>query len=124
MKILATLERVHLEPEEMDDAISFYEALFGEERGQRFPFPSIGLEICKVGRMLLVAGSSSDLALVRDGRLTFLVDDIEAAHVHLEEHGAMLLSPVREVPTGWNFHARHPDGLIAEYVAHRRSKSG
>lgn len=116
MKILATLERVHLDTGEMESAISFYESLFGETRGLRFPYPERGLEICKVGRMLLVAGSPANLEPVRATRLTFLVDDIAAARAHLEARGASLLAEVREVPTGWNFHARHPDGLVAEYV--------
>jgi hypothetical protein len=32
--------------------------------------------------------------------------------------GAEMLQPVTPVPTGFQVRARHPDGLVVEYVQH------
>ena len=120
MQILKVSSRIYLDADKLDAAIMFYEHLFNEECGLRFTYPKLGLEIGRVGSVLLIAGSTDDLTKVRLVDMTFLVDSIDEFQKQLISKGATILEGPIEVPTGWNMHVRHPDGTIVEYVEHNR----
>jgi predicted enzyme related to lactoylglutathione lyase len=47
-----------------------------------------------------------------------LVDDIHQVAPALQGIGAEILQPVTPVPTGFQTRARHPGGMVIEYVQH------
>lgn len=118
MKILDVLTRVYLPPDTLEQAITFYEGLFGQPCRLRFTYAAARLELAQVGGMLLIAGSADDLEPFLATRTTIIVDSLEACRRYLEQAGVQLLSPPREVPTGRNMRVKHPDGLVVEYVEH------
>ncbi len=121
MKVLRTMTKVYLHPDDFDSTITFYEELFGETSRLRFTYPSAGLELAQVASVLLVAGSDEALTPFRGSHLTLLVDDLAAFRDVLLTRGATILDGPQDVPTGMNMHARHPEGTIVEYVEFTRS---
>lgn len=119
MEILATLHRVYVASEELEATIAFYQTLLGQPAGLRFKHAAAGLELALVGQMLIIAGPEAALAPFRATAATFLVDSLADCAARLDQLGARILEPPREAPTGWNLRARHPDGLVVEYVQHR-----
>lgn len=124
MKLLAVLTRVYLRPESLDPTIEFYEGLFGETCRLRFSYSAVRLELAQVGSILLIVGSEEDLEPFRTTHLTFLVDNLSAFRLHLEQYGAKVLSQPKDVPTGRNMCVRHSDGLVVEYVEHTQEATG
>ncbi|WP_321507145.1 VOC family protein [uncultured Methanoregula sp.] len=118
MKILKTLIRVYTG--NLDETLRFYEDLTGTTVERRLPMPAIGLELAQVQDILILAGPDDALRPFRQTRATFLVDSLDEYHRFLTAHGATLLSPPQQVPTGMNMIVRHPDGAIIEYVEHRK----
>lgn len=116
MKVLRVLMRIYLASAQLDDGVTFYEAVFGEKCGLRFEYIEAGLELAGIGPMLLVAGPEDRVAAFRQTQATFLVDSIDDFRNWLLEHGAVILDEPKKVPTGRNMRARHPDGAIIEYV--------
>lgn len=119
MEILGTLHRVYVAAQEMEATIGFYQSLLGRPTGLRFHHADTGLDLALVGPVLILAGTEESLAPYRATAATFLVDSLDDFARLLPELGAQVLEPPREVPTGWNLRARHPDGLVVEYVQHR-----
>lgn len=116
MKILASLTRIYLAPGALEAAVAFYAELYDTAAGPRFAMPALGLSVARVGPVLLVAGEDEALASFRSTTLTLAVDSLAGAERWLADHGATIVRPRTEVPTGWSLHARHPDGAVAEYV--------
>jgi predicted enzyme related to lactoylglutathione lyase len=104
------------------ETVAHYKALTGGRCTLHFRFPERGLELASVSSpavsFLIIAGDESSLERFRETKLTILVDDIEAAAPALAALGAEILQPVTPVPTGFQTRARHPDGLVVEYVQH------
>lgn len=122
MKVLRTMARLYLHPEDLDATIAFYEELLGETSQLRFTYPAAGLELAQVASVLLIAGSDEALAPVRRSQMTLLVDDLPAFHDALLARGATILDGPQDVPTGMNMHARHPEGTVVEYVEFARRR--
>jgi hypothetical protein len=83
----------------------------------RFAYPEAGLGVASVGPILILAGRPERRAPFAITQLTILVRSL-AAEEDLLEAGAEIIAPRKRVRTGWNMRARHPDGLVAEYVEH------
>jgi predicted enzyme related to lactoylglutathione lyase len=119
MKILRTLARVYTSS--LDSTLMFYENLTGTTAGSRFTMASAGLELAVIGDLLIIAGMEDALRPFRATDATFLVDSLEEYHRFLTSQGGTILRSPQEVPTGINMTVRHPDGLIIEYVEHRKN---
>ena len=118
--ILRTLTRVCVN--DLDNTIRFYERLTGKVAALRFAMPAAGLELAQVGDLLIIAGKDAALQPVRATDATFLVDSVEEYLQFLIANGGTILRAPQVVPTGINMTVRHPDGLIVEYVEHRREE--
>jgi predicted enzyme related to lactoylglutathione lyase len=119
MKILKTLTRVYTNT--LDETLRFYEDITGTNAGIRFTMPAIGLELAQVQDILIIAGSDESLRPFRSTSATFRVDSLEEYYRFLTEHGATVIRPPQQVPTGMNMTVRHPDGTVVEYVEHRNN---
>jgi predicted enzyme related to lactoylglutathione lyase len=122
MKILQVLPRIYLNMEQLEETISFYEQLFDEKCRMRFKYPEVGLELAQVGSVLLLAGSEAALEPFKATKATFLVDSLIEYKEKLVKSGAAILREQKQVPTGMNMLARHPDGTLVEYVQHTTEK--
>lgn len=114
MKVIKTMGRVYVN--DMNRAVTFYEALCGEKCGIRFKYDEMGLELAGVGNLLLIAGTDTSLAPFRGTSFTMRVDSIEEVKSYLLSSGATMVRDVRKVPTGYNMTIRHADGTTVEYV--------
>jgi predicted enzyme related to lactoylglutathione lyase len=114
--------RVFVRPEQFSSAVAHYKALTGGTCSLHFPFQERGLELAAVSgpvaSFLIIAGAEDRLAPFRATSLTILVEDIEAVAPTLLPLGGEILQPVTPVPTGYQTRARHPGGLVVEYVQH------
>jgi predicted enzyme related to lactoylglutathione lyase len=119
MKILQILTRVYTSG--MDETLPFYENLAGATATSRFGMPSAGLELAVVRDILIIAGTDEAILPFRTTSATYLVDSLDEYHRFLVAHGATILRPPQQVPTGWNMTVRHPDGAVIEYVEHRNN---
>lgn len=82
--------------------------------------PAIRLELAQVQDILIISGPEESLRSFRQTSATFLVDSLDEYHRFLVAQGAVILSPPKVVPTGMNMTVRHPDGVIIEYVEHKK----
>lgn len=115
MKILKTMSRIFIE-DNLDETISFYEGLYGEDCSLKFEYPELGLKLASVGNILIICGSSDKLKPFTDTKTAFRVDSIEEYEKYLITHGCEILSAIKKVPTGLNMIVRHNDGFVFEYV--------
>jgi predicted enzyme related to lactoylglutathione lyase len=120
MRILKVMPRAYADEGEMDALIAFYETILGAKCQLRFPVLSLGLEIASVGlpgsSIHLLAGSEEALKPFRPAQATFFVDSVPNAAEELKNLGAELIHGPLHAPGGWYLIARHPDGLLAEYI--------
>jgi hypothetical protein len=119
MKALATLARVYVD--DLDAALPTLRELTGEQEGLRFPHA--GVEVARIGGLLVVAGTEEALAPFRDVQATVLVDDLDGLGQLLRVQGGELLDGPNEVPTGRNATARHPGGAVFEYVEFAKDRA-
>ncbi|MGW2374206.1 VOC family protein [Kitasatospora sp. NPDC001683] len=112
MKVLATLARVYVD--DLEATLPTLRELTGEEAGLRFPYA--GVEVARIGGLLVVAGTEEALAPFRRVQATLLVDDLDGLAELLRLQGGELLDGPNQVPTGRNATARHPGGAVFEYV--------
>src|SRR5258708_1876553 len=119
MKILNILVRRCLALENFEKAVSFHEQIIGQKARLKFEYPQFNLKIAQVASMLFIAGPAETLKNFTETNATFLVDDIKSYEKELPILGAQIVSPLKEVPTGWNMRVLHPDGTLVEYVEHR-----
>lgn len=114
--------RLFVPRDRLRETVAHYKALTGGRCTLHFPFPERGLELASVSSpavsFLIIAGDEASLLPFRETKLTMLVEDIDAVAPALLELGAEMLQPVTPVPTGFQTRARHPDGLVVEYVRH------
>jgi hypothetical protein len=104
----------------MDSAIDFYERLSGQGCTMRVKYPEKELELASIGSFLLISGSAENLQPFKNTQVTLLVDSMDDFLEFSVNHGSTILEYPKSVPTGRNMRVRHPDGLIAEYVEHKR----
>ena len=105
--------------EEFDRSVEFYETLLVRPVRLRFDYPEQGLRLAQVANLLIIGGSETTLKPFVATQATFLVDDIHSYAEYLPTIGVTILKDLKEVPTGWNLLALHPDGTRVEYVEHR-----
>ena len=118
MKVLRVLTRVYVAPGRFDDAVTFYEQLFGQTCRLRFDYPAVSLALAEVGSVLLLSGTDEALRRFRPTTMTIMVDSLAEWHEALPALGAEITEPPKRVPTGSNMRVRHPDGTVVEYVEH------
>ena len=122
MRVLESLTRVFVAPEQLRPTVAAYLALTGGRCSLYFPFPERGLWLAAVSSptasFLVIAGSEDAIVPLRATQLTLVVDDIHAVASHCAPLGATVLQEVTAVPTGYQTRWRHPDGLVVEYVEH------
>jgi predicted enzyme related to lactoylglutathione lyase len=116
MDILRVVTRIYLAPEQLEMAIAFYERLSGQTCRVRFVYAEEDLELASVGSFLLIAGREAILTSFKAISMTIVVRSIMACQDLLVSEGATMIDGPKQVPTGWNMHARHPDGTLVEYV--------
>ncbi|MFD9687647.1 hypothetical protein ACFWXO_18035 [Kitasatospora sp. NPDC059088] len=112
MKVLETLARVYVD--DLEAALPTLCELTGEREGLRFPYA--GVEVARIGGLLVVAGPEEAVARFRRVQSTLLVDDLDGLGPLLATLGGELLDGPNEVPTGRNATVRHPGGAVFEYV--------
>lgn len=118
MKVRQILTRIYVN--DMDSAIDFYERLTKEKCANRFEYKQVGLEIARIDNLLIIAGSDKALEPFRRTTATFLVDSIMEYKDFLMDNGAVVIRDIQQVPTGLNMTVKHKDGVIVEYVEHRK----
>lgn len=116
MTIKAVYTRVFVSEDRLAETIKFYEGLFDEPVRLRFTHAKAGLELALAGQVLIIAGPAERLAPFRATAATFVVDSVDDYRAVLEKAGADILEPPAATPTGRNMRARHPDGVLIEYV--------
>jgi hypothetical protein len=104
----------------INESIAFYEQLTGEKCSNRFEYTQVGLELARVQNFLIIAGSDQALLPFRQTNVTFLVDSLVDYRQFLLENKAEIIRDIQVVPTGWNMTVKHADGLVAEYVEHKK----
>lgn len=115
--IKEVLNRVYVN--DIDQAISFYEQLVGEELKSRFQYSEMHLELARVGNILIICGTEEALKPFKATMATFSVDSVAEFRAFLLDNGGEILRDIKAVPTGFNMTAKHPDGAIVEYVEFR-----
>lgn len=103
---------------DLDLTVRFYEELLGQPCNLRFSYAERELEVAAVGPVLVIAGSETALAPVRDADATLLVPSLDAYLARATEIGGRVVEQPKVVPSGRNARVRHPDGLLVEYVEH------
>ncbi|MYR46142.1 VOC family protein [Streptomyces sp. SID5910] len=111
MDILGATLRICVD--DLDKAIPFYEGLAG---GPALRFERGGVQVAAVGCFLLMSGPESQLDVLRRVAATIAVTDVEEAHRTLTGLGADVIAGPVHTPAGRNLIARHPDGVVYEYV--------
>ncbi|MBN3525643.1 VOC family protein [Paenibacillus apiarius] len=69
---------------------------------------------------LIISGEENAVERFTSTSLTITVDSLSDARNFLVAQGAGILEEPKEVPTGKNMRIRHIDGIIVEYVEHRK----
>ena len=118
MKVIQILSRVYVN--DIDTAICFYEELLQEKCSSRFDYLQMKLEIARVGDILLIGGSVEALKTFINTTATFLVDSVEEFKEFLLKNDATIIRDIQQVPTGFNMTVQHKDGIIIEYVEHKK----
>jgi hypothetical protein len=116
MKVVRILARAYASPEGMDQVIGFYEKLLGERCLTRFSLPGLGLDIASVGAVHVLAGTDEKLKPFRHAHATFFVDSVASAQKQITAMGAEVLIEPAPGPGPSFMVARHPDGLVVEYI--------
>ncbi|MFG3249621.1 VOC family protein [Streptomyces sp. NPDC048187] len=114
MDILGATLRVYVE--DLEKAVPFYEGLAG---AAALRFERGGVEVAAVGCFLLMSGPESQLEVLRKVTATIAVADVEETRDVLASLGADIVAGPVATPAGRNLIARHPDGVIYEYVDRR-----
>ncbi|WP_282082699.1 VOC family protein [Streptomyces tendae] len=111
MDILGATLRIYVD--DLDQAIPFYEGLAG---GEALRFERGGVQVAAIGCFLLMSGPESQLEVLRKVAATVAVSDVVETHRVLSSLGADIIAGPVATPGGRNLIARHPDGVIYEYV--------
>jgi hypothetical protein len=116
--------RVFVDAGLLDQTSAFYQALLGGTETMRFDYPQYGLQLAAVSSsalsVLIIAGPPENRRRFEATRVTIKVAALEPAIAALQEAGAAQIEPIQETPVGRKTRFRHPDGLIVEYVDHRK----
>jgi hypothetical protein len=103
------------------DAVTFYEALYGEPTRQTLSNPAGTLKLSLVGPALIISGTADALLSRRDLKATLVVASLDACRAELVDSGVTIVEDVSAGPfkgpeaVGRFLFARHPDGNLFEY---------
>ncbi|MEU2868809.1 VOC family protein [Streptomyces olivoreticuli] len=111
MNILGTSLRVCVN--DLEAAVAVYERLTGAEA---LRFQRGGVSVAAVGCFFLMSGPEQELTILRKITATIAVSDIDESLADLRAVGAEIIAGPVPTPIGRNLVARHPDGLVFEYV--------
>jgi hypothetical protein len=70
---------------------------------------------------LIISGRTESREKYRKTNTTFQLDSFKDFQPVLINSRARIVSEIKEVQTGWNMTAIHPDGLVVEYVEHKKN---
>jgi predicted enzyme related to lactoylglutathione lyase len=107
--------RLYAETEKFESPIAFYEKARGIACELRFENAEKRIKGAKIGGILILSGTSEDLASLRDITAIFYVDSLDAFIPFLKANGAEILHDSQAIPFGRNMTVRNPDGLVVEY---------
>jgi predicted enzyme related to lactoylglutathione lyase len=107
--------RVYASRGDLEETIAFYEELQGVSCARRVIIAETNVVAARIGDFRLLAGEGEVMAAARQVNGIFYVDDLDAFAAWVRDHGGELLHEPRDVTSGRNFTARHPDGLVMEY---------
>ncbi len=112
MKVLDVLMPVvSADPEA---TVSFYRETLGLPLKAAFDFE--GYRVSWLGPVVVLGSPSEEaLAIPRQVKAIFVVDDLDAFWARLGAQMTVLVAP-NEAPTGRRFIVRHPDGKAVEYL--------
>jgi predicted enzyme related to lactoylglutathione lyase len=107
--INGVLARVFVD--DLDAALPLYQELAGVTEVNRFSFRDV--QLAQAGPFLLLAGNTQ---AYRDRVATVLVSRLEPVITAIENAGGSVLEGPSPAPNGARLIARHPGGLIFEYI--------
>lgn len=110
--ILKTYARVFTQ--DVATSLPVFQHLVG--RGPDIHFTFGEWEIVAIGDILLIGGTDEALAPIRHSYGPLVVDDLEATQQQLVQAGAVITQAISPTPTGTMLYARHPGGIVMEYV--------
>lgn len=113
------LARLAVHPDELDERIAFYERAFGVACDTRTPLPGAGLELARVGNLLLVGNPGPPGEVARSTAYTLVVASVEAWLASLDGAGVERVEPVVTEPMGSRTRVRFPDGTLVEVLDDR-----
>lgn len=116
MKIYRIYSRTYVLDSQVEAAVAFYEALSGDKCSLQFEDISTMTRSAIVGYTHVVGGLENGHHPYPAIHATYLVDSVPEFHDHLLQLGAEVLLEPQQMPHGTTMIARHPDGLLAEYV--------
>lgn len=119
MRILEKCFRVYATMDELEPTIAFYEGVQGVTCARRVLITETNVVAARVGDVLILAGDGEAMIAARQVHGIFYVDDVDAFAERIESHGGKMLHEPRDVTSGRDFTARHPDGLVIEYFEAR-----
>ena len=101
---------------DLDAAIEFYTTLLGQSVQRRFAVAAKGIEVARIGDVLLIGGPDGALAPLRAISATLRVDVLDDYVTFLREQGAFFVQEPMTTPVGRNMIVRGRDGVTLEYV--------
>jgi hypothetical protein len=116
VKVYRVFARSYVAAQQLEAAVKFYEELSGEPCGLRFENERDGIRAAVVAGVHIVAGTEAGLYLHPDIRATYLVDYVQHFVDPLLRLGGEIVEEPTAGPQGHSMVARHPDGLLVEYV--------
>lgn len=119
MQILEKCFRVYATADMLEPTIAFYEGVQGVACARRVTITETNVVAARVGDVLILAGDGDAMVAARHVHGIFYVDDLDAFADLVKHQGAEMLHAPRDVTSGRNFTARHPDGLVIEYFEAR-----
>lgn len=105
---------------QLDDQITYYEALLGISADLRMPIPDFGgLELAAVGNVLLIASERAFTPVQRRTSYSLIVPQLRHQLKRLTALDATIVEPEERIMPGSRARVRYPDGSLAELVEHR-----
>lgn len=97
-----------------DKTLELFKKLHQTEPHLRFKFKD--WDLIAIGDTFIVGGTDESLAPIRDSHGPYIVDNLDETQRILLEAGAEITQEIEPAPTGRFLYAKHPDGLLIEYV--------
>jgi predicted enzyme related to lactoylglutathione lyase len=110
---------VFCQPGHLIGTVRFYEQLTRERLDMDMDIPE-GLHVVAVGSFLILERDAEQHGLASQTTVTVLNADLDEAVARQVAAGAEIVQERWEAPVGAGTRLRHPDGLIVEYLEHRR----